>query len=316
VCKGLLNKSGTLWQFFNAKKQLLQDKIDVFWATENIFSCNLSGTKIKKVLTMYDLMWLEYLHTFDFINFCVYGLFGKKSYNNADYILTVSNASRKKIESVFGQTKPIEVIHNGIDEAFKPLVKLECQEYCKTKFKISKDYMLCVSVLKPTKNIAGLLRAFKVFKDKYKTNLQLVIVGSKGWGYKHIERTYNELEFSKGEVVFLGYVEKDDLPKLYSGARIFILLSLDEGFGFPVLEAMACGTPVICSDIPALREVGEDAVEYVCPTDPQAVAQAIHKVNTNGVEMQTRIEKGLRQSSKFSWEKSASEILDFMGKGE
>ena len=252
------------------------------------------------------------MYTFDFINFCVYGLFGKSSYNNAGYILTVSNASRKKIENIFGQTKPIKVIHNGLDEMFKPLDRRESQVYCKNKFTISENYILCVSVLKPTKNIVGLLKAFKVYKDKYKGDLQLVIVGSKGWGYKHVERAYNELEFSKGEVVFLGYVEKDDLPKLYSGARFFVLLSLDEGFGFPVLEAMACGTPVICSDIPALREVGEDAVKYVCPTDPQVVAQAIHKIDGNDADIQARIEKGLKQASKFSWKKSNLEILDFM----
>lgn len=312
ICRGFINQSGTLWQFFNAKNYLLKDKIDIFWATENILSCNLNNTNIKRVLNIHDLMWLEYFTTFNLLNLFFYWLFGKKSYSNADCILTGTIASKKKIESFFGYSKSIKPIYHGVAELFKPLNKEESQYYCKSKFGLSPNYILCVSVLKPTKNIEGLLKAFKVFKNTYKTKLQLVIAGNKGWGRSKIEQAYQNLNFSNREVIFLGHVEQSSLIKLYCGAKFFALLSLDEGFGFPVLEAMACGIPVICSDIPTLRELAQDAAMYVSPENILDTTKAMAELDNNDEKRTILKEKGLVRAKEFSWLKAGLKILDFL----
>ena len=309
ICEGFINKSGTLWQFFNAKKYLLRDKVEVFWATENLLPNSFREFSIRTILTIHDVMPYVYPERLDFVNFIFFKLFGKRTIRNADLIVTVSNATKDKLKALNGNNiKKIEVIYNGVDIAvFKIYDKNECREYCSRKFNISKDYIFTVSVLKPTKNLEGLLKAFRIFKNKYGRNLQLVIVGGCTSRYPLILKTFRRLHFRDNEVRFLGSVDIEDLVKLYNSAVLFITLPIDEGFGLPVLEAITCGIPVICSDIPALREISGDIATFVDYNDYKKIAYNIEEVCTYKKDVvDYSISNKIAQ--RFSWNRTAEKI--------
>jgi glycosyltransferase involved in cell wall biosynthesis len=143
---------------------------------------------------------------------------------------------------------------------------------------------------------------------------QLVIVGARGW---HIEE-FDELiaELNNANIILPGYIESRDLPALYSGATILIYPSLYEGFGMPVLEAMACGTAVITSDITSMPEVAAAAAELVDPSDIEDIAVAITRVLADSELRQSLVEKGLAVASRYSWEKSANDLLAALKKAD
>ena len=311
ICKGLINRSGTLWQLFNAIKYLLRDKIDIFWATENLLpTSSFRKLGIKTVLTVHDVISYVYPEKLDSVNFIFFKLFGKKTIKNADWIMVDSVATKDKLKALYGNfIKEVEVIYAGVDaKVFRTFDKNECREYCNRRFNISKKYILSVSVLKPSKNIEGLLKAFRIFKDKYKHDLQLVIVGSPLCGYSNILKIFRSLHFEDNDVKFLGFVDREDLVKLYNGATIFITLPIDEGFGLPVLEAITCGIPVICSDIPALREVAESIATFVDYNNYGIIADHIEKIYIKkDIIDYSKIDK---IAQRFSWSKAAERIRE------
>ncbi|KKU28440.1 MAG: Glycosyl transferase, group 1 [Candidatus Amesbacteria bacterium GW2011_GWA2_47_11b] len=158
------------------------------------------------------------------------------------------------------------------------------------KYGISKPYILFLGSLKPNKNVEGLIRAFYSLEPK---TYNLVIAGKKAWLYDSI------IKLAKDRVVFTGFVDSRDKPALMSQAAAFIMPSFFEGFGIPVLEAMACGTSVVISDVASLPEVGGDATIYVDPHDPKSIAQGI--IDATGPERGRWVKKGLERVKLFSW---------------
>ncbi len=159
-----------------------------------------------------------------------------------------------------------------------------------------------MGALKPNKNLERLVAAFNKLKRE---NLDLVIVGKKGWLYEPIFKTVSELGLEK-RVIFTGFVPDDELPYLINGAKLFVLPSLYEGFGMPVVEAMACGTPVLTSTVGSLPEVAGDSGIAVDPYSIDSIAGGI----AEGLERSVHYrEKGLQRAKFFSWEKSAEKIM-------
>lgn len=186
-------------------------------------------------------------------------------------------------------------------------------EKIKAKYKIKGDYILYVGTLQPRKNLKRLIKAFREVRGQRSEikgrGLTLVICGKKGWLYDEIFQKVKELNLEKN-VVFTGYVPNEDLPALYKGAKCFVLASLYEGFGIPVLEAMSFGCPVVISNVSSLPEIGGRAAIYVDPYDVKDIARGIIEVlEFNDSNYQTLVKKGLAQAKKFSWEKCAKETL-------
>ena len=181
------------------------------------------------------------------------------------------------------------------------------------KFGIKRDYILFVGTLQPRKNIERLVEAFSKLKNK---ELELVIVGKKGWQYEEILAAPSKFGVSE-RVKFLDFVENKDLPSLYKNALCFVLPSLYEGFGLPVLEAMKFGCPVLTSNVSSLPEAGGDAAIYFDPTSAEDIAKSLQLViNDEGLRKEM-IKKGYNQVKKFSWEKTAKEtlkVLEALGK--
>ncbi|HAU30906.1 MAG TPA: glycosyltransferase family 1 protein [Desulfotomaculum sp.] len=238
-------------------------------------------------------------------------LFGKllfpRTLKTADKIITDSNSTKKDLINYFNiPEEKIKVIFLGVDEKFKPLDKEEINEV-KQRYNLNFPFILYVGTLEPRKNIPTLIKAFYKLKKK-NIEHKLVITGKKGWKYKKIFETIDKLNLQKN-VTFTGYVSDEDLPALYNTADLFVYPSLYEGFGFPPLEAMACGTPVITSNTSSLPEVVGDAGIMVNPYDVDGLADAMHEVLTNDGLREDMIKKGLERAKMFSWEKCARETL-------
>lgn len=310
IIKGFLNRSGTFWMQTQARRKLKEDKIDLFWATAAILPLNLPSS-IKIVLTVHDLTWLYYPKTLKWDNRIIFPLFFKRSLVKADRIIAVSASTAKGIKEFIPElNNKVSVVYEGVGEEFRPFDKMEAKKYVSLKFGTSLRYILTVATIEPRKNLDNLLRAYaRIIKDNPNFDYQLLIAGAKGWKNLNIYKTYKELELSEKQVKFLGYVSDTDMAKLYSGAEVFILPSLYEGFGLPPLEAMASGTPVIASDIPVFREILDDAALLICPYNPEDIASGIHSVLTNKGLAEELRNKGLERVKLFSWEKTARKTL-------
>ncbi len=234
-----------------------------------------------------------------------------KEMKKADRIITVSNFSKNEIVNHVGYPEAkIAVIYHGVDyERFKPAPRDE-KLMSKYELPVDKKLILYVGSEHPRKNVPTLIKAFSKLK-KVNEGVKLVKVGNPAWKNERekLLRLIYELGL-ESEVLFLNYVPEEDLPKLYNAADLFVLPSLYEGFGVPLLEAMASGTPVVASNSSSIPELVGDAGVMVDPNDFEGLAQAMYKVLTNVNLSREMIQRGLRRANLFTWEKAAEQTLE------
>ena len=212
----------------------------------------------------------------------------------------------------------VEVVYPGRDETLGPVRDPGTLQAVRARYGLSEPYLLYVGTLHPRKNLVRLVQAFAALTNAMaagpaglKAEPQLVLAGQKGWLYEEIFDQVRKLDLVD-RVVFTGYMPDADLPALLSGAAAFVFPSLYEGFGLPVLEAMACGTPVICSDVSSLPEVAGEAAVQVDPLDVEALAEAMHRVISDAELRATLVERGCEQVQRFSWQRCASQVLQVL----
>lgn len=219
----------------------------------------------------------------------------------AKSIITVSAASKKDIEHFYPFTRGKIYV---TPEAPGPLVKAIPDYITCNKITRSQDFILSVGTIQPRKNIARLIEAYIALRQKGSTNARLVIVGRDDWQNSHVHRVAKESGFAE-DIVFTGYIQDQVLSALYRKCSVFVYPSLYEGFGLPVIEAMACGAPVITSNTSSLPEVAGDAALKVDPYSTSEIAQAIEAVlNNNSLREELR-QKGENHAQNFRWEKTA-----------
>ncbi len=263
------------------------------------------------VVTVHDLGYLHYpqSHT----RWSRWYLQWSTAYNAraAAHLIADSEATRRDlIEYCQTPLNKVSVVYPGYDPSFGPEPDRERLEAVRERYHIPGPYIIYVGTLHPRKNLQTLLDAFAVVTEQ-NPDVHLVIAGKKGWLYEPLLARVQQLGLGKW-VHFPGYVPQQDLPALVSGARLFVLPSLYEGFGLPVLEAMACGTPVICSNVSSLPEVAGDAAILVNPHDTTELVTALQRLLRDGVLRRNLVQKGLSQVRRFSWETCARETLDIL----
>jgi glycosyltransferase involved in cell wall biosynthesis len=266
----------------------------------------------RSVVTVHDLGYLFYPEAHRLLDRLYLDLSTRYNARAASHLIADSSATKRDLIERYG-IKPdkITVVYPGYDEAtFQPVKDEAAIEAVKARYGIAGDYILFVGTLQPRKNLARLIEAFADCRLPI-ADCRLVIAGKKGWLYEEIFQQVEELGL-EGSVVFTDYVPEGDLPALLSGARLFVFPSLYEGFGLPVLEAMACGTPVVCSSASSLPEVVGDAAVLVDPMDVKGLAMAIERVLGDEELRAKLIEHGFEQAKKFSWERCARETLDVL----
>jgi glycosyltransferase involved in cell wall biosynthesis len=240
-----------------------------------------------------------------------------RSVARADHVLADSQATRADLIELY-QTPAdkISVLYSGVNESFRPLTDSSTLNAVRARYGIGAEpFILAVGTLQPRKNYIRLIQAFAAISplsgifDQQWSAVRLVIAGGKGWLYDSIFDEVERLGLEK-RVIFPGFVADADLPALYSAARLFAYPSLYEGFGLPLLEAMACGTPVVTSTASCLPEVAGDAALLIPPTDVAALTMALEKGVADESLRAELIAKGYARARQFRWDESAQRLLD------
>lgn len=260
------------------------------------------------VVTIYDLSFLRYPHAFRPFNRWYLKCFTPVSARRARRVIAISESTRQDvIRHLHVAPECVDVIHCGVDPSFHPLPASEVERFRRER-QLSDPFILFVGTLEPRKNVELILRAYARWRARDAQAPRLVIAGAKGWYFETIFRTAARLGLDDS-VLFPGYISAEDLPLWYNAAGLFVYPSLFEGFGLPVLEAMACGTPVICSNVSSLPEVSGDAAVLVAPDDEVGLAEAMRTVWENPALRQTMIERGLARAREYTWARAATQTV-------
>jgi glycosyltransferase involved in cell wall biosynthesis len=286
--------------------EMVSGKVDVFHGPIYSRLNNIFG---RSVVTIHDLIFIresESVHP-------GWREFAKKSTDysvrKADLIITVSEFSKAEIIDVYRNRiseDRIRVIHNGVGKEFFP--RTEGIEELKRKYGIKGRYLLFVGAIEPRKNLLALVKAFHNLQHPARDKYELVVTGVKRYRYEEVFQKVKELHL-QNVVIFTGRVTREELPVLYSGAEVFVFPSLFEGFGMPPLEAMACGTPVIASNLTSIPEVVGDAALLVNPRNPDEITQAMVTILSDSRLKETLRQDGFKRTRMFSWEKTTKETL-------
>ena len=270
---------------------------DILFCPANIAPIYLPKNK-KLVVTIHDVAFLTYSGSFSNFFRIYYKFIMPIIIKRADKIITVSTYSKNEIEKYYPLSKrKIEVIHLGFDKSFKV-----------TDYTKKKNQILYVGSMNKRKNFIGVIKAFELLNRK---DYELLIVGNFSANFSIDDNDKIILEKIKenSNIYFTSNINNTELIKIYNDSKLFLFPSFYEGFGLPVLEAMACGTPVICSDCSSIPEVGGDAVVYCNAYDINDIKDKIELVLKDSSLQQEMIKKGLERAQLFSWDKSADEHL-------
>ncbi|MGK7345527.1 MAG: glycosyltransferase family 4 protein [Candidatus Nitrospinota bacterium M3_3B_026] len=298
---------GDLWESLWLPGMLRKRGVDVFHGPAFMIPLRLPA--MRAVVTIHDIVAFIKPETVP-LKYAMYmrfliSLVARK----ADRIITPSQSTKKDLVNILSiPEERINVVYEAVSGKFRPAGDAGVRADVKRRFGIRDRYMLFVGNLEPRKNLVRLLRAFEAARERLGGAYQLVICGKKGWLYKDILKTFREVD--KGDVILTSYVSDPDLVGLYQGADMFVFPTLYEGFGLPVLEAMACGAPVINSNVSSLPEISEDASILIDPLDVESISEAMVRLAFSESLRDELREKGLRRAARFSWTETARKTLD------
>ncbi|WP_342220625.1 glycosyltransferase family 1 protein [Rickettsiella endosymbiont of Miltochrista miniata] len=262
-----------------------------------------------KICTIHDLSHIHYpeYHPKERVKYLRYNL--PISINNADHIITGSDFVRNELINLFSLSpNKITRIYHGVSNVFRPRQFHEIKKTILAYNLHEKSYLLSVGTLEPRKNLEHLIQAFSRLPEKQRKKYPLVLVGIKGWNTRCFEKLTRSL-IKKEQLYCLGYVPEADLPYLYSGAYGFIYISIYEGFGLPLLEAMASGIPTLASSESAMPEVVGDAAMPVNPFEIDLIADKLNQL-INDLTLRDRLKQlGPLQAAKFSWKSCIEDTL-------
>lgn len=297
------------WTQIGLAQQTFKDKIDILFIPAHTLPI-IRKTGLKTVVTVHDL-GSEYLPKMHQLKQRSYLSFIQKvQLKGVTHLIAVSNATKNDLVKKIGiDPKKITVIYEGYDkQIFKQMkndILVDSLKYYNLQ---PKGYFLFVGTIQPRKNLERIIWAF----SKLKRSFNLVIIGKKGWLSDEIYVLPSRLNIEK-KVKFLDYVPSKYLPSIYSGAAALIFPSLFEGFGLPILEAQACGCPVLTSNLSSMPEVAGKAAIFVDPLKIDDIVKGMKKMQDVRYRSQLT-KKGLENVKRFSWEKCARETLDLLEK--
>lgn len=233
----------------------------------------------------------------------------RPSAEKADHIIAISGFTRKSLIEKYGiPGEKISVVYLGYDEnAFKKAEGGPVEDF-RIRRKLPKDFILYPAATWPHKNHINLVRAYRIMRDKYGLKAKLVLTGIRMQNHDVVEKEI-VAQGLRGDIIHLGYLPYEELPLLYNAAGLLVFPSLFEGFGMPVVEAMASGLPVACSNTTSLPEVGGDAAVYFDPENPEDIAGKVSGVYQDRGMREALARKGLERARLFTWERTAEETL-------
>jgi len=310
-------------RFFNTPKiDKMIGGCDVFFSPH--FIAAPVSQSCKKVITFHDLSFERYPEFFDLQRkFWHFSNRPKRQALAADKIIAVSESTAYDLRDIYGaDSHKIFVVYSGVDNSFSKEIAQDDLRRVKAKYNLPDNFVFSLSTIEPRKNVYGTIKAFELLKNYYKSEytkvrrssyfcidaVSLVIAGKPGWLYRDVFNTIKKSKY-RNDIRYIGFIDDADKPALYKLSSAFVYPSIYEGFGFPVLEAMAAGTPVITSACSSLPEVAEDAALLVDPFKISDIAWVMKEVLCSEKLASSLIKKGLLQAEKFSWQKCAEETL-------
>ncbi len=293
-----------LWYFWFEKqlpKLIRKLKPDLFLSPDGYLSLSAN---VKSLAVIHDINFLHYPKDLPFFSRWFYNHYFPKYAHKASRIATVSEFSKQDIHRNYGISKnKIDVVFNGYNPEYKP-INPHSRKRIKAKFTSNRDFFIFVGSLSPRKNIENMLLAYQNFLNKHDKLVDLVVVGENLFMTKSIKKTWQNLR-NKSNVHFVGRLAPKDISRLMASALALVLVSKFEGFGIPVVEACACGTPVIAADVSSLPEVAGDAAIYANPFDITSISDAFQRMANDDELRQKLSANAMAISKKYSWDKSA-----------
>ncbi len=278
---------------------------DVFHSPDFIPPLRAKGPS---VITIHDLAFLIYPHFLTEDSARYYGQIDR-AVRRAQEIIAVSESTRHDLIRMLGAPEDkISVIHEAADPLFSPMDRTAALAHVQALYELPEEFILFVSTIEPRKNIPGLLRAYRRLRDDYKLTPMLVLAGAPGWLSDEVHRLVETLDLT-AHCRFLGRVSNHDLLHLYNAALCLVHPAFYEGFGLTPLEAMACGTPVIVSNVSSLPEVAGDAALLVDPQCDDEITVAMWRVLTDPALRAEMRAKGLQRAAAFSWSRAAEQTM-------
>jgi glycosyltransferase involved in cell wall biosynthesis len=262
------------------------------------------------IITVYDLSFIRYPEAFRPLNRWYLSRFTAHSVKRAGAIITISESTRQDVIKLLGAPpERVHTVYCGVDQEFRPLSEAKIAAF-KVARQLPDTFILFLGTLEPRKNVEGLIRAYARWRQQAPGAPPLFLAGGKGWYYTTIFQLVEALNLTD-HVHFPGYVPQEELPLWYNAATLFIYPSHFEGFGLPVLEAMACGTPVITSTVSSLPEVaGSDGAAYlVHPADTEALANSLAELMNQPDRRKSMSVLGQQRAAEFRWKKTAQETV-------
>jgi glycosyltransferase involved in cell wall biosynthesis len=301
-------KKDKFWEEVHVPTRVEQEKIDIFHVPQN--GIGLPRTKgCLQVATVHDLIPYIYPETSSAGYLKVFLKEMPRIMEQSDMIITVSEYSKKDIQRYFNlPDEKITVIYEAPESIYQPIEKSVAKEFVSQEYGINNRYVLYIGGLSHRKNIKNLILAFWNIQKDIPEDYKLVIVGKRERSFKKLNDLIGTLNL-EDKIIFTDFVKVPCMPYLYSAADLFVYPSLYEGFGLPPLEAMACGTPVITSNLTSIPEVTSNAALLINPNDHISLASGIEKVLNHPEQQEQMSIDGLKQASKFSWESCARETL-------
>ncbi len=274
---------------------------ELFHATEHLLM-PLRG--VKTVLTVHDLIYKRYPEHHKRLNYIFLNRAMPHFVRRADAVIAISEATKRDLMSFYGTpAEKIHVIYEAADAHFQPATP-EHIAAVRARYDLPARYVLTVGTIEPRKNYERLYEALRALHEA-DPGLQWVMVGAKGWLY---ESFMDELS-AQGWIHMPGFVPDADLPAVYSGATLYVMASIYEGFGLPILEAMACGAAVISSQAASLPELGGEAARYFDPLDVPAMRAQIGAVWRDPTQQAALRAAGMQQAARFNWGRTAQQTI-------
>ena len=301
--------SDSFWDDIKVPNVLSSSDIEIYHVPQNGVGLS-ENISCKKVITLHDIIPLRMPETVSDRYIRIFNNELPKILDNCDGIITVSEFSKNDIAQEFDfPLENIYVTPLAAEDIYRPLSKCQSKALVTQKYGIEEDFVLYVGGFSPRKNIKGLIEAYSKLPYNLKETYKLVIIGPKGPSYYNYRERAEELGISD-KVIFTDFIPLEDMPLFYNAAEVLVYPSFYEGFGLPPLEAMACGTPVIASNVTSLPEVCYESALLIDPYDVDMLSYDIERVLNNSLLKLTMVKKSLTRSSQFSWNKTAIDTIN------
>jgi len=295
-----------VWEQVCLPSLLRKDGIDLLHSPHYTLPILFTGPVI---VTIHDLTIFRFPHLHLARKRLFFRTFIYISARRAAALIAVSESTRQDIlQFVRISPSKIHTVHEGVSTDFHPIRDDSRIQTVRSRYDLPQDFILFVGLIEPRKNLPVLLRAVKMASNRHET-LHLVITGRPGWKYEEVYQLIEQLDL-KSRITFTGYIPHDDLPVLYNMSRFLVYPSQYEGFGLPVLEAMACGTPVLTTQVSSMPEITGEVGLLVPPGDVDALAHGIERLWQDPTQCHKMSVQGVQRASGFSWERAARQTLD------